>query len=165
MSHAWSSWHLDGRKMLIFYHSFCIYILAFSGRSRLTPLLLIKLFVVCLCFVPMDLWLKLFFDPDVEMTLVHYFPRGKNAHTQRHLPKYMYCSDFAGSLTSIYGPTPKIVVEIYIMTLKCDDTSAPVAIICKDADVRPIKKSRTGAFLTPQLPDSFLESRLFGLLL
>ena len=106
------------------------------------------------------------FDPDSEiMTPKPCFPRKKMRVTHRHLSECIYCSDFAGSWKSIHGPNPKVVMEICIMALKCCDTSAPVEIICKEADVRPIKMSRTDAFLTPQLPDSFLESRLFWFLL
>lgn len=51
-------------------------------------------------------------------------------------------------MKSIHSPKPKIIRELSIMivpALKCSDASAPVEIICKEADGRLLKVLVTGA--------------------
>lgn len=75
--------------------------------------------------------------------------------------------DVHGYLKSIRGPNPQVILDICIMiflALKCSDASAPVEIICKEADGKPPKMSVTGALTFPQLANRFLESSCSGFL-
>lgn len=47
-----------------------------------------------------------------------------------------------------------------LLALTGSDTAAPVEIVDKEADGRLIKMGMTGAFLSPQVANNFLESKL-----
>ena len=151
MSHAWSNHHHGGCKTLMFSPSCCIYILAFCCRNRFILLHLLKLLIVSLCFATMNLWLKHFLTPDVEVTVMQYFPRKNCTYSQTPAKVHILLRLCWILNVHLWAKSWSSRGNLRNCSKMQWDVCTCWNYLQRKQMLGPIKMSRTGAFLTHQI--------------